>query len=421
MNPLLLVAEAVASIVRDLRRIAPMAAGIVWGVASVFVLVAVTRGFETTQRQALEAMGDKFLLLRVNKPTVNRTDNNAFGFVKLEGDDIVAARDASLSVDLISPKAFDWRSRAYRDGEQTRGMVVGVWPEYRDIVHVPLAPGSRWLDDNDIANELPVTVIGPRVRKDLFGDGPYLGRQMSVGFRNMAGDPIMRKLTVIGALEEEELASDSVYLSQRSTMFVPFPLFERMSARGFMFFVMKPHEGQRDDAVAEVRAVLGDRQGFDGSDSGTLIPYFDAIERGEQIDAVFGGLQTFLVAVGALILLLGAVGVANVVLMSVTARTFEFGLRRALGCKARWIFAQVFLEAAFVCVFAGLLGFILGMGGVALMGQIDLPDGFAAPRAELGAALLPGVLLLAVSLVAAAWPAFRAARIPVVVALQGGR
>ncbi len=421
MNPLLLVAEACTSILRDGRRIAPMAAGIVWGVASVFVLVAITRGFETTQRQALEALGDEFLLLRVNKPTVNRSDTNVGGFVRLEGDDIIAAREASMAVDLISPKAFDWRSRAYRDGEQTRGQVIGVSPEYAEIVHVPLAPGSRWLDENDMAQELPVTVIGPRVRSDLFGEEPYLGRQIQVGFRGGDGDSLMRKLTVIGALEDEELAGDSVYLSQRSVIFVPFPVFERMSARGFMFFVMRPHDGLRDEALSEVRAILGDRQGFDGADPGTLIPYFDAIERSEQIDAVFGGLQTFLVAVGALILLLGAVGVANVVLMSVTARTFEFGLRRALGCKARWIFAQVFLEAALVCVIAGVLGFALGMGGVTLMGEIDLPEGFASPQAELDAAILPGILLLGVSLVAAAWPALRAARIPVVRALQGGR
>ena len=119
-------------------------------------------------------------------------------------------------------------------------------------------------------------------------------------------------------------------------------------------------------------------------------------------------------------LLLGAVGVANVVLMSVTARTSEFGLRRALGCKRRWIFGQVFLEASLVCVVSGLLGFGLGAAGVAAMGFIDLPAGFAAPEVEWASAVLPGVLLLFVSLGAAAWPATRAARVTVVQALHGG-
>ena len=79
----------------------------------------------------------------------------------------------------------------------------------------------------------------------------------------------------------------------------------------------------RDQALAELRAVLGQRHGFDGENENTLIPYFDAIHRAEQIDQVFGGLQFFLGSVGILILLLGAVGIANVVLMSVAARTFK--------------------------------------------------------------------------------------------------
>src|SRR5690606_23302282 len=107
------------------------------------------------------------------------------------------------------------------------------------------------------------------------------------------------------------------------------------------------------------------------------LPYFDAIGRGERIDRVFGGIELFLGAVGLLILLLGAVGVANVVLMSVTARTFEFGLRRAVGCRRRWIFLQVFLEAGLVCGLSGLLGFLLGLGSVRLVAMLPLPAGFA--------------------------------------------
>jgi putative ABC transport system permease protein len=106
--------------------------------------------------------------------------------------------------------------------------------------------------------------------------------------------------------------------------------------------------------------------------------------------------------------------------MSVAARTFEFGLRRALGCKRRWIFGQVFFEAAIVCVASGGLGFLLGVAGVTLLGSVELPDGFAPPRADMSAALIPGALLLVVSLAAAAWPATRAARLSPVRALHGG-
>ncbi len=424
MNPGRLLVESCTSIAREARRIAPMAAGIVWGVASVFVLVAISRGFEATQRAQLEAYGDGFLLLRVNKATVNRTDIRGAGFILLDGEDMDDLSAHTPSISAISPKANNWFINGFRGGESARITAVGVRPEYSEICHVPLLPGSRWIDQNDIDQELPVAVIGPNVREQLFPEGEdWHDSQIDLVFsRDGAEDSVVRRVRVIGAIADEELSSDEVYTSHRRVVFLPFTTWERFSPRGFQFFVMRPTSPElKHQALAEARQVLGVRHGFDTEDPGTLVPYFDAIERARQIDAVFGGMEIFFGAVGALILLLGAVGVANVVLMSVAARTFEFGLRRALGCKRRWIFGQVFLEAALVCIVSGLAGFVVGAGGVALMGSVALPEGFAAPRAELGAALLPGVLLLVTSLGAAAWPALRAARMPVVTALHGAR
>jgi len=400
-----------------------MAAGIVWGVASVFVLSAVGRGFEVEQRETLAAFGDGFLLLRVNRATKTRGDVRSNAFVRLDGEDMAAARAGAPSVAALSPKANNWMIRAFRAGNIGHVVAAGVEPSYADIVHVPLEPGSRWLDQNDLDRELPVCVIGYGAREDLFGDGPWLGEQINLVFsRGDAEDTVVRKVTVVGAIKDEELAGDEVYTSHRRLVFLPFTTWERMSPRDFQFFVVRPRTPDlRDQALAELRTALGPRKGFDPRDENTLVPYFDAIGRARQIDQVFGGLQSFLGAVGMLILLLGAVGIANVVLMSVAARTFEFGLRRALGCKRRWIFAQVYLEASLVCLVSGALGFGLGMLGVAALGHVELPEGFAAPRAEWQAAVLPGVLLAVVTLAAAAWPATRATRIRLVKALHGGR
>lgn len=403
---------------------APMAAGIVWGVASVFVLVAIARGFEATQRNQLEALGDDFLLLRVNRASASgggRGDIRSNAFVRLEGEDLRVAAAGAPSLAAISPKANNWFILGFRGGNQTRITAVGVDPGYSDIVNLPLLPGSRWIDQQDMDQELPVCVLGYGTLQELFGDDPWLGEEIQLVFtRGASEDTVFRRLTVVGALADNELAGDEVYTSHRRVVLLPFSTWERFSPQGFQFFVIRPATPElKDQALAEVREGLALRRGFDPDNPNTVIPYFDGIARAQRIDRVFGGLRVFLSAVGALILLLGAVGVANVVLMSVTARTFEFGLRRALGCKRRWIFAQVFLEAALVCVLSGSLGFLLGMLGVEAMGSVTLPAGFAPPQAEMGAALLPGVLLLVVSLGAAAWPAARAARGAVMDALQG--
>jgi ABC-type antimicrobial peptide transport system permease subunit len=416
-----LLAESLTAVLREARRTAPMAAGIVWGVASVFLLVAVARGFETSQRAQLEALGDSFLLLRVNRATESRGDVRANAFVRLDDEDITAIRAGAPAVEALSPRAASWFVRVYRGENIGRASVLGVEPAYADIVRVPLLEG-RFIDANDIANETDVCVIGPGVHTDLFKGGPCIGEELRVVFMNMDdSEPVQRRLTVVGVLADDEISGDDFYVSHRGVVFMPFTTWERTSAEDFQFFVMRPRKDDgKEVALSQVREVLGRRHGFDPTSPNSLVAYFDAYERGARIDAVFGGLRWFLVGVGVLIMSLGAIGVANVVLMSVTARAFEFGLRRALGAARRDVFAQVFVEAALVCVTSGLCGFALGAAGIAALGLVDLPAGFAPPRAELAAAWTPGVLLLFVSLAAASWPALRAARMAPSIALRGG-
>lgn len=420
MNPLFLFVEAARSLKREFRRIAPMASGIVWGVASVFLLSAIAGGFEQTQRQALAAFGESFLLLRLNRTTGIRGDAGAQKDVRLDYEDIERIRRMAPAVAAVSPKAFAWGARVLHGGEASWMSLTGVDPDFARICNVPLEPGSRFLDAHDMEQAAPVVVLGYQLREDLFGDLPCVGEKIQIAVRSGGKEPMLRQLTVIGAIRNEELSTER-YVSNRDVGYVPFPVFERLWTRGSDFFVVRPRtKDAREEALGQIRAALAERHGFRPGDVNAVMPYFDAIERSRRIDRVFGGLHFFLGAVGILILLLGAVGVANVVLMSVAARTFEFGLRRALGCRRRWIFAQVFFEAGGVCAASGFFGFLLGMGGVRLLTLVRLPEGFAAPAADASAALLPAALLIAVSLVAAIWPASRAVRVAPVVALRRG-
>jgi ABC-type antimicrobial peptide transport system permease subunit len=326
--------------------------------------------------------------------------------------------------------------------------VIGVDPIYSEICNVPLEVGGRWLDEADEAQQLPVIVLGWQARRELFGNEPCIGETIKIAIedfgrpvtppkksatrsttskrRARSGDdpsvegPYTREYKVIGAIEDVELSSDT-YVSNRGVGFVTYRAYERISSRGAGFLVMTPTTPERrEDAIREVREVLSDRYGLPIDDESTVLPYFDAISRGEEVDGIFKGIQWFLGAVALLILLLGAAGVANVVMISVTARTAEFGLRRALGSRREWIFAQVFLEAGLVCVASGFAGFLVGLAGVQIVTQLPLPEGFAAPVADLGAATIPGMLLLAVTFGAAGWPAWRAIRKAPIDALHGG-
>ncbi len=444
---LFVIRETLESLVREARRVAPMAAGIIWGVASVFILAAIANGFERSQRQTIEAFGDSFTLLRLNKPAYTKGDPRAQKQILIDRDDMTRIRSNATAIEWISPKGYIWNTRTFRGDEQTWMTPVGVDPEYIKICNVPLADG-RWLAQSDIDQALQVVVMGPQAKKDLFGDAPAVGEKIRLSVQEswdriaskadqkrikgqnkgatFTGDdveerkPDLREFTVIGVMKDVEL-TDEFYVSNKRVGFIPYTVFERLETRGAGFMVMKPRSYEsQPQALAEIRGALADRYHFDPDDKNTVLPYFDALERGRKIDAVFGGVKLFLGAVGILILLLGAVGVANVVLMSVTARTFEFGLKRALGCHRGWIFVQVFLEAFVVCVTSGIVGFLLGLSSVAGLNMIELPKGFARPIADLDAATIPGIILLVVTLCAALWPAWRAVSRDPVTALRGG-
>jgi putative ABC transport system permease protein len=442
------VRETIESLFREARRVAPMAAGIIWGVASVFLLAAIANGFERSQRQVLEALGDSFMLLRLNKPAHGKGDPRAQKQILVDEIDMERIRAQASAIEWISPKGYIWFTRTFYGEETTRLTPIGVDPEYIHVCNVPLEAGGRWLTSTDVEQELPVIVIGPQVRQELFGDGPYLGEKIRVSIQeswsnrasradrnkvrsqnrgaNFAQDdseerkPSLREFTVIGAIQDLEL-SDEFYVSNKRVGYIPYPVFERLEEKGAGFMVMRPRSlAVKDEALAEVRSALAERYHFDPDDVNTVLPYFDALERGRKIDTVFGGIRLFLGAVGVLILMLGAVGVANVVLMSVTARTFEFGVKRALGCRRGWIFLQVFLEAAIVCAASGVFGFLTGLSAVAAIDSLELPERFPKPIADLDAATIPGIILLVVTLAAALWPAWRAVRSDPVTALRGG-
>ena len=186
--------EALQSIVRQARRVAPMAAGISWGVASVFVLSAIGNGFERTERRTIEAFGDQFLLLRLNKPIASRGDPSARRTILIEHEVVDRIRAGAPHVAKISPKAILWDCRAFRGTQQTRLSVVGVDPIYSEICNVPLEEGSRWINDTDVAQELPVIVLGYRARKELFGDQPCIGETVKLAVEDW-GLPPPKKTT----------------------------------------------------------------------------------------------------------------------------------------------------------------------------------------------------------------------------------
>jgi ABC-type lipoprotein release transport system permease subunit len=495
------VAEALSSLRRERRRLMPMTLGIVWGMATVMVLLAVAAGFEESQRRVLGAYGDRFVLLRLNRAELDRAAGKKEPRLKMEARDVERLRVGAPAIRRLSPMNMAHRARITgQSGAGADVTIAGALPELAQIRNLPLAEG-RFHNELDEEQRRRVIVLGPVARRQLFGRGPAVGQTVRVaGFstsaiptrlttpppssasrrganaqdaaRPPAGVPSSataaarsgsrssgppgasgssrssspsssssgggragfsapaapttsgstgmqgQLFEVIGVLKDVEIQRES-YVSVARMAFVPFSTSTAVFDLTFSTMLIEPRSIEdRDLALRQFREVMGARYGFSPSDRNAVVIYFDAIERARMIAQVFGALRLFLAGVGALILAIGAIGVMNVVLVSVAARRYEIGLRKALGATPLAIYAQFFVETLSGCALSGLLGFLLGGGGILLLSSLPLPEGFSRPVLDLRTAGVAFGLLAAIAIAAAAYPARRAARLPPVEALR---
>lgn len=439
--------EALASLRRERRRLLPMGLGIVWGMASVMVLLAIAAGFEKSQRRALGAYGDRFILLRLNRAELDRAGGGRERRLMMDERDVERLRQGAPAIRRVSPMNMAYRARITgRSGAGAHVRIAGALPELEELRHLPLEAG-RFHDELDEAERRRVIVLGPRARQQLFGDGPAIGQKVRVaGFsrsfvparetapstpsplattrretRSRTADEVGiggELFEVIGLLRDVEVQRES-YVSVERLAFIPFSTSCAVFDERFNTIFIEPRSPEDEDlALFQFKDVMGARYGFEPNDRNAVLIYFNAVERARSIAAIFGGVRVFLAAVGALILAVGAIGVMNVVLVSLASRRFEIGLRKALGATPLAISLQFFAETFGTCLASGAVGFLLGTSLVGLLSALPRPEGFSAPVLDVDVALSAFGLLAAVATIAGVSPARQAARLSPVVALS---
>jgi ABC-type antimicrobial peptide transport system permease subunit len=461
--------QALRSVHRERRRLYPMALGIIWGMASVMVLLAVAGGFEASQRSALAAYGERFIYLRLNRAELDRAAGTEERRLMMDELDLERLRNGAPAIVRFTPINMAYRARITgRSGAGTNTYVAGAMSEIARIRNLPLEEG-RFFNEIDEEERARVIVLGPIVRRQLFGARQAVGQKVRIaGFstamiptRETAAalaDPTRRRdlvrardtdpgriarssalrrsmdrrervgaatsgiqgeiFTVIGVLEDVEIQSES-YVSVARMAFVPFSTSCAVFDQDFNTMMIEPRTAEdRELALRQFRQVMGARYGFDEDDRNAVVIYFDSVERARRIGTIFGAIRWFLSAVGLLILGIGAIGVMNVVLVSVASRRFEIGLRKALGATPGTIYVQFFAETLFACFASGALGFLLGIAGIALLQGLPLPEGFSRPVIDAGVAALAFGLLAVVATAAGFYPARRAAALAPVEALR---
>jgi len=382
--------------------------GLVWGIASVILLVGLGRGFVVDQKKHMESLG-KDLVIVWGGRTSSQVGGRAAGReIHLNVDDARLIRDECYLVKNVSPELRRTIPQVSQFNSANRG-VVGMWPSYQEFRSLKISEG-RLITDDDEREGRRVLVLGSMAYRQLFPGQPAIGATVLVK---------SVPYSVVGVLREKKQNSnysgpDNDYLfAPYSAVSRDFPPPEKPGAgitRGYLddivFEVADPEE--HEAGVLQVRRTLGRVRHFDALDKDALF-IWDTMDGAKQLAKIFGVVTLFFGCVAIVTLCLGGIGVMNIMLVSVTERTREIGTRKAMGATKRDILRQFFAESAMLTVMSGFIGLAFGVGTCVAMTAVPLPDFVPHPIISPISIVLSIFTLSLITVTAGMYPAQRAA------------
>jgi len=386
--------------------------GIIIGVAAVISLMSIGRGSQSAITANIESLGTNLLFVRPGSTNTQGVRGAQGSLTSLTLEDAEALADPTLApaVKAVAPQVQTF-AQIIAGKLNTFTQVLGVTPEYESVRNFPVAEG-RFISDTDVKNKSLVAVLGSDVAATLFeGENP-IGQTVKISGRQfkVIGVLVSKGGTGMGS-------SDDMVIAPITT--VQTRLYSQRTTAGGQSIqtinVQVVNANETDAAIEQITAILRQRHKITGDDD------FSIDSQQETIDTLKSSTQVwvlFLGAIAGISLLVGGIGIMNIMLVSVTERTREIGIRKAVGAKRRDILLQFLVESAILSLTGGGIGVLIGWGVSRLVSGISL--GGTAINTVMSA----DILILAVSVSAAIgivfgmYPAYRAARLNPIEALR---
>ncbi|WP_263385446.1 ABC transporter permease [Granulicella arctica] len=394
--------------------------GIVWGITSVILLVGLGIGFSVDQKEHLKTIGTDIAIIFGGQTGAQAGGYAAGRKIRMTIDDAVAIRDQATLIKTVSPELIRTVAEVSQWNASNRA-VRGVWPQYQKFRSLTADQG-RMMNTEDEATGARVIVLGADSNRQLFPGQKVIGEPLMVaGYR----------YTVIGVLEKKKQNGSYGSGPDNTQLFVPYS----SMARDFPAAADAPPDEKHPDgvpgvlrgtlndiviepvspeqhelAVLQVQHILAERHHYDPDDKEALW-IWDTLDGSKFTERIFGVMTLFFGAVAVLTLALGGIGVMNIMLVAVTERTREIGVRKALGARSGDIKRQFLVESAIITLVSGVAGLLLGVSVCIAMRFITLPDFVPHPVISPVAIIASLSTLTLITLLAGTYPALRAAKL----------